>query len=181
MRWIDLSFRFDAWYAALPRSPRNLGRVHRVVLRTGPGQRATPGAIQVDPDQGAVGDTWLAHGRRQPGNAIALINLHVLRAVCDGEESRMPLAGDQVIADLDLSEANLPVGTLLRIGTCELRVSDVPHRPCASFVARFGANAAKQVARANRKGQRGRGVMCSIVRGGTIRDGDAIAVERPGR
>ena len=34
--------------------------------------------------------------------------------------------------------------------------------------------------RAGRKGRRGRGVLCRILEGGTIRVGDRIRVERPG-
>ena len=54
----DLSFRFDRWYEKLPRSPRDVGRVHRLVLRTGPGLRATPESIAVAPGEGALGDSW---------------------------------------------------------------------------------------------------------------------------
>lgn len=178
MTFIDLSFRFDAWFASLPASPRGRGRVHRVVLRTGPGQRSTPGSIEVEPGRGAEGDAWLAQGAGVRGAEITIVNVHVLRSLCDGDEARMPLAGDQLIADLDLSEANLPPGTRLRVGGAVLRVSEIPHRPCGKFVERFGATAAKKVARANRKGRRGRGVACSVEQGGTIRDGDEIAVER---
>src|SRR5262249_18731675 len=157
---------------------RDRGTVHRVVLRTGPGRRATPGAIEVEVGRGARGDSWPTHEFSAPGSEIALINLHVIRSLALGDEARMALAGDQLIADLDLSEANLPVGTKLSIGSCVLRVSGVPHRPCGHFVERFGATAAKRVARANRRGLRGRGLLCSVEQSGTIRDGDAIVVAR---
>jgi hypothetical protein len=60
-----------------------------------------------------------------------------------------------------------------------LRVSPLAHRPCIKFVRRFGARAAKRVARANRRGLRGRGVLCTIERGGGVAVGDTIRVERP--
>jgi MOSC domain-containing protein YiiM len=175
---IDLSWRFDAWFDALPSSPKEHGAVVGLVLRTGPGLRATPAQIELSPGRGAIGDAWSAHPHSAPGNEVALMNAHVLRAVCDGDESRMPLSGDNLHVDLDLGEANLPAGTRLSIGAAILRVSELPHRPCKHFVERFGATAAKRVARANRRGLRGRGVLCTIEQGGTIRLGDPIVVLR---
>jgi hypothetical protein len=176
---VDLSFRFDPWFLGLPKSPLDRGRVHRVVLRTGRGQRATPGEIHVEIGRGAVGDSWPTHEFSVAAkNEIAIINVHVLRSLAEGDEAKMPLSGDQIQADLDLSEANLPPRTRLKLGTAVLEVTDLPHRPCKHFAERFGAVAAKKVARANRKGRRGRGVLCRIVTEGVIRDGDEIVVER---
>lgn len=175
---IDLSWRFDAWFNALPRSPKERGSVHALVLRTGPGQRATPEQVELVAGGGVVGDAWKTHAHSEPGNEVALMNVHVLRAVCEGDESRMALAGDNLLVDLDLSEANLPPGTLLEIGSAVLRISESPHRPCKKFVERFGATAAKRVARANRIGRRGRGVLCTVERAGCVRRGDAIVVVR---
>ena len=106
------------------------------------------------------------------------MNVHVLRAVCAGDESRMALSGDNLHVDLDLSEENLPAGTLLEIGTARLRVSETPHRPCKKFVERFGATAAKRIARANRVGRRGRGVLCTVVQDGKVCRGDPIVLIR---
>ena len=175
---LDLSFRFDAWFARLPRSPRDAGRVTACVVRTGRGARATPDSIELVEARGVVGDSWSWHPHSRPGNQVALINVHVARAVAEGDASRMALTGDNLQVDLELSEANLPVGTLLRIGSAVLRVSADVHRPCRSFVERFGATNAKRVARATRIGLRGRGVLCEVAHGGSIRIGDAIEVER---
>ena len=57
MALVDLSFRFDPWFLALPKSPLDRGRVHRVVLRTGFGLRATPGSIRVEAGRGTIGDS----------------------------------------------------------------------------------------------------------------------------
>lgn len=176
---IDLSWRFDAWFERLPASPRDLGRVVRCVLRTGRGERATPDALELIAGRGIVGDSWSGHPHSAPGNQVSLINVHVARAVADGDETRMALTGDNLQVDLELSEANLPVGTNLHIGTAVVRVSAMPHRPCRSFVARFGATHTKRVARATRVGRRGRGVLCEVLASGTIRVGDVITVERP--
>ncbi len=175
---IDFSWRFDSWFDALPRSPKDRGSVHGLVQRTGPGQRATPAAVDLLVGRGVVGDAWHAHPHSEPGNEVALMNVHVLRAVCEGDESRMALSGDNLQVDLDLSEENLPAGTLLEIGTVKLRVSETPHRPCKKFVERFGATAAKRIARANRVGRRGRGVLCTVVQDGRVSRGDLIVVVR---
>jgi MOSC domain-containing protein YiiM len=177
---IDLSWRFDRWFDALPRSPKDRGTVHGLVLRTGPGLRATPDEVLLVPGRGAVGDAWPSHPHREAGNELALMNVHVLRAVCEGDESRMALSGDNLQVDLDLSEENLPPGTLLQVGTALLRVSATPHRPCKKFVERFGSTAAKRIARANRLGRRGRGVLCTIEREGRVRRGDPIVRAEPG-
>jgi MOSC domain-containing protein YiiM len=176
---LDLSFRFDRWIDALPKSPADAGRVERCVLRTGRGQRASPERVELRVGAGVVGDAWFGHEHSLPENEVALMNVHVLRAVCEGDEARMPLSGDNLLVDLDLSEANLPVGTRLCVGEAVLCVSPFPHRPCDKFVARFGARAAKRVARANRRGLRGRGVLCTVERGGGVAVGDTIRVERP--
>lgn len=177
---MDFSFRFDWWYRSLPKSPRDAGKVVRCVVRPAPGQRETAAAIEVTPAGGVAGDRWATDPHRVPGNQVSLINVHVIDSLSDGDETRALLAGDNLHVDLDLTEANLPEGTLLTMGEVVLAVSDVPHRPCRSFHQRFGASGAKKVARANRVGRRGRGVMTRIVCGGTIRVGDTIHVKRPG-
>jgi hypothetical protein len=177
---VDLSFRHDLWYLALPRSPRDVGRVHRCVVRPRDGERLTPEAIELSREGGIAGDSWGTSPRRRPTNQVSLMNVHVLRAVAGGDEARMALSGDNLQVDLDLGQENLPPGTLLEIGSARLLVTDDPHRPCKLFAERFGALGAKRVARGNRVGRRARGVLCRIDRPGTIRVGDAIRVLRPG-
>ena len=178
---LDLSFRFDAWWAALEKSPKDEGRVERLVVRPrhgAPAERATPEAIDLTPAEGILGDRWIDDPHGSDGTQVSLINVHVLRSLAR-EEGQGVLSGDNLQVDLDLSEANLPVGSRLAIGSAVLEVSEVVHRPCARFVERFDATAAKKVARAGRKARRGRGVLCRILSAGTIRAGDRIRVERP--
>lgn len=176
---LDPVQELDLWYDALPRSPREDGEVIRCVVRTGPGERATPDSIEVRVGQGVAGDSWPVHVHSAPESEVSLINIHVARAVADGDEARSPLTGDNLQVDLDLSEANLPPGTLLEIGTAVLRVTAYPHRPCKSFIARFGDLHTKRIARAFRTGKRGRGVLCNVERDGTMAIGDRIRVVRP--
>jgi len=178
---MDFSFRFDFWLSRLPASPRDLGRVERCVVRVAKGERRTPEAVRVSPEGGVEGDAWAREASRRDGNQISLINVHLLRAIVGGDEGRMPLSGDNLQVDLDLSERNLPTGTRLSIGDALLEVTPEPHRPCRFFHERFGADAVKRVVRANRTGRRGRGVLARVLQAGTIRVGDEIRVERPDR
>ena len=56
----------------------------------------------------------------------------------------------------------------------------MPHHPCKYFAERYGTVGAKKVARADRLGQRGRGVLCSVVEAGLVRRDDSIRVLRRG-
>ncbi|TDJ68778.1 MAG: MOSC domain-containing protein [Planctomycetota bacterium] len=173
---MDFSWRFDSWFDRLPDSPADSGRVRRLVVRPSRGARETPESIHVSPEGGVAGDRWSDDDRGRPGAQVSLINIHVLDSISGGDESLAPLSGDNLHVDLDLSEANLPVGTQLRIGSAVLEVSPDMHRPCGSFVERYGAKAAKKVARATRIGRRGRGVLCRVVTEGDVRVGDEIRV-----
>ena len=175
---MDFSFRFDLWYALLTASPKDEGRVERCVIRPAHDRRETPAAIRVSPERGVEQDRWDSDAARRPGNQVSLINVHVLRSLA-GAEERMALSGDNLQVDLELSEANLPVGTRLAIGSALLEVSADPHRPCKKFHQRFGASAVKKVVRASKKGRRGRGLLATVLRAGEIRVGDVIRVERP--
>jgi MOSC domain-containing protein YiiM len=177
---MDLSFRHDFWLARLPASPNTLGRLERIVVRPRNGERDEPGSVEVSVERGIHGDRWEHDDRRRTGAQISLMNVHVLRAIAGDDASRMALAGDNLIVDLDLSEANLPVGSLLTIDQVVLQVSAEPHRPCAAFLARFGVAAARRVARGTRTGRRTRGVLASVVQAGTLRAGASVHVKRPG-
>lgn len=177
---MDLSFRHDLWLGRIARSPATLGRLERIVLRPGRGQRSEPEQAEASVERGLHGDCWELDPDRRPGMQVSLMNVHVLRAVADGDPTRMAAAGDNLIVDLDLSEANLPVGSLLTIGEVVLEVTPDAHRPCRSFVERYGALAAKRVARGTRTGRRTRGVLARVVAPGTLRVGASVHVKRPG-
>lgn len=174
---LDLSRRHDLWLARLPHSPRDEGRIEVLVVRPPgtEGVRETPARAELVAD-GLIGDKWVTDPEAPDGTQVSLINVHMARAIAG---KRAALSGDNLHVDLDLSEENLPVGTRLEIGSAVLVVSEVPHRPCRSFLERFGAAAAKRVARAGRTGLRGRGVLCRVGQPGVVEVGDVIRVVRP--
>ena len=107
------------------------------------------------------------------------MNSRAAELVADGT-GRMPLAGDQLYLDLDLSLDNLPAGSLLAVGQAVLQVSEAPHLGCAKFVERFGAEAMRFVnSRAGRQ-LRLRGMNARVVVSGTVRLGDLAAKLPPG-
>jgi len=177
---MDLSFRHDLWLARLPKSPATLGRLELIVLRPRGGERVEPNEARLSIERGLHGDRWELDPDREPGAQISLMNVHVLRAIAESDAQRFAAAGDNFVVDLDLSEKNLPVGSLLTIGEVVLQITPDPHRPCASFVERYGALAAKRVARGNRKGARTRGVLARVVVPGEVRVGASVHVKRPG-
>src|SRR5262252_8708703 len=170
----------EAGLAAIVQSPADHGVLEMIVRRPAVGVREAIAEGELDPVVGLVGDSWstrrsrrTADGSPHPDMQINVMSARVV-ALLAQDRSRWPLAGDQLYVDLDLSEANLPAGTRLRIGSAEVEVSAVPHTGCAKFVARFGQDAMTFVNAPGHRELRLRGMNTRIVRSGTIRVGDAI-------
>jgi MOSC domain-containing protein YiiM len=158
------------------RAPRDGGVLEMIVRRPSVGQRELQLEAQLDVEHGLVGDNWAVRNRpRQPNREaqLTLMNARVTALVAQDRE-RWPLAGDQLYVDLDLSEANLPAGSRLRIGAAVVEVSVLPHTGCAKFVARFGQDAMTFVNAPGHRELRLRGMNTRIVRSGVIRVGDTI-------
>jgi MOSC domain-containing protein YiiM len=162
-------------------SPRDGGRVVLIVRRPAAGERELPAAAVLNPAAGLDGDNWLTRGSTgmpdgsaDPDRQITVMNARVAELVAGGTK-RMPLAGDQLYVDLDLSVDNLPVGSMLMVGQAVLRVSEAPHLGCAKFVERFGAEAMRFVNSRLGRQLRLRGMNTRIVVPGTVRVGDVAA------
>lgn len=175
---MDLSVRHDLWWSRLPSDPTHEGCVKQLVMRPEHAARQIHARLRLSPEGGIEGDRWSADPERKPGTQISLIRRAVLRSFARDDQHAAE-SGDNLEVELDLSEANLPVGTRLEIGSAVLEVSAEPHVPCAKFHERFGKRAAQRVARANRRGLRGRGVLCIVLQAGEISVGDTILVKRP--
>jgi MOSC domain-containing protein YiiM len=176
--------RLEAGLDQILDSPRDDGLVVLLVRRPATGVRELPATAMLDPAAGLVGDNWLARGSRStpdgsadPQRQVTVMNARVAELVAGGTD-RMPLAGDQVYVDLDISIDNLPAGSLLAVGDAVLEVSEAPHTGCAKFVERFGADAMRFVnSRAGRQ-LRLRGLNARVVQPGTVRPGDAASRSR---
>jgi hypothetical protein len=159
-------------------SPSDFGRVVLLVRRPATGTREVPAEAVLDRVHGLAGDNWLDRGSRHtpdgaadPLKQITVMNARVAELVAGGKD-RMPLAGDQVYLDLDLSVDNLPAGSMLAVGRAVLEVTEAPHPGCAKFVARFGAEAMRFVNSRIGRQLRLRGMNCRVLVSGTVRLGD---------
>lgn len=170
---------------AVRSSPRDAGAVELLVVRPAVEVRETPTEVTVDPADGVIGDSWrergsrrMADGSADPEAQVTVMNSRAALLVATTHE-RMPLAGDQVYVDLDLSVDNLPPGTVLDFGESALEVTAAPHTGCAKFSARFGVDALRLTAMPEGRSLRLRGINTRVLRGGVIRVGDVVRVVRP--
>jgi MOSC domain-containing protein YiiM len=170
--------RLEAGLGRVRESPPDRGPLVLVVRRPGIGQRELPEEAVLDQVRGLDGDNWhirgssgTPDGSADPDRQVTVINARLAELVAGGTE-RMPLAGDQLYVDLDLSVDNLPPGSLLAVGEAVLQVSAAPHLGCAKFVERFGAEAMRFVNSRIGRQFRLRGMNTRIVVPGTVRVGD---------
>jgi hypothetical protein len=161
-------------------SPADGGTLKLIVRRPAVDQREPLETAELDVDDGLIGDTWRARGRKptvdgsaDPETQITLMNARVA-ALLAGPPEAWAEAGDQLYVDLDLGESNLAVGTWVRVGAAVLEVSARPHGGCAKFSGRFGLDALRFVSTSDGRELRLRGLNAKVVRGGTIRVGDVV-------
>ena len=173
--------RLGAGLGRIREAPQDGGRIVLIVRRPAVGQRELPAEVMLHQDSGLDGDNWLVRGSSStpdgsahPNRQITVMNARVAELVAGGTE-RMPLCGDQLFVDMDLSVDNLPAGSMLAVGQVVLRVSEEPHLGCAKFVERFGGEAMRFVNSRLGRRLRLRGMNTRIVVPGTVRVGDLAA------
>lgn len=166
-------------------SPQNLGRLDLIVIRPAEDVREVLDHAHVDADSGLVGDTWHSRpsARSSDGGPdreaqVTVMNIRFAQLIAGSQEA-MPLAGDQLYVDLDLSNSNLPTDSLLRIGSAVLRVTEAPHTGCIKFKKRFGKAAFDKTFTDEGQQLRLRGINTTVVQSGRISVADVIHVERP--
>jgi MOSC domain-containing protein YiiM len=164
---------------ALPPAPKDEGSVVLVVARPAVEERLTPERCRLTPEEGVEGDRWGKRASRNPQMQITVMRADVARLVADGQP--LSLFGDNLMVHLDLSRANLPPGTRLRVGAALCEVTPEPHTGCGKFAARFGQEA-RDFANAPPFGDwRLRGLYIRVLEAGEVAPGDLIRVlSRPG-
>lgn len=167
------------------RAPQTQGTVDLLVVRPAVDERTVLDEARLDLVVGMVGDTWRERGSRMtpdgsahPDMQLNLMNSRVCALLAQNPQ-RWALAGDQLYVDLDLSHDNLPAGTWLALGSAVIEITDRPHRGCAKFAQRFGRDALRFVNSPAGVALRLRGVNARVVRSGTVRRGQTIAVMHP--
>ena len=168
----------EAGLEDIRQSPRDAGELKMIVRRPDLGVREELQTGDLDIVQGLVGDTWqsrssrrTADGSPHPDMQLNLMNTRVVALVAQ-DPSRWALAGDQLFVDLDLSEANMPAGTRLALGSAVIEVTAQPHTGCAKFVSRFGVDAMQFVNSPLGRELHLRGINAKVIAGGRIRVGD---------
>lgn len=162
------------WRALAAKPSAGRGSVELLVLRTGDGNHETPQRIDLSLEDGIVGDRWNREADPERDAQVTLMMSAVARLVTDGQALHLP--GDNMLVDLDLSEAALPVGSRLRVGGAILEITAEPHTGCKKFSARMGPGALRWVNLHDNRIRRLRGVNCRIIEGGAVEIGDEIAV-----
>jgi hypothetical protein len=165
---------------SIRRSPRDVGVLKLIARRPNRDEREVLDEAQLDPAHGLIGDNWKARGSRSTpdGSANPEMQLNVMNArvieLLSPDKSRWALAGDQLYVDFDLSEANIPPGTRLAIGSAVIEITAPPHLGCKKFSARFGPDAVKFVNSEEGKQLHLRGVNAKVIRAGSIKSGDKV-------
>jgi hypothetical protein len=159
---------------AMPASARDSGRLALIVRRRPDGVRETPECVRLTPEEGVPGDGW---GRRPPRDLVAqlaVMRRPVAELIANGQP--LTLFGDNLFVDLDISAANLPTGTRLRVGEAVLEVTPKPHNGCGKFLARFGADALQFVQAPPTRDQNLRGIYWRVIEAGEAEVGAQIRV-----
>jgi len=155
-------------------APADAGTVEMIVRRPASGLREIVETGELDTIVGLVGDSWGARERVDPDAQLNIMNSRMAMLLAP-DEAGIALAGDQLYLDIDLSDANLPAGSQLRIGdTAVIEVTPKPHTGCAKFASRFGADTTRFVNTGEGKRLHLRGVCAKVITNGTIHRGDAV-------
>jgi MOSC domain-containing protein YiiM len=154
--------------------PRDAGRLALIVARGDDGSRATPERSWLTREGGVPGDAWQRDCPEKRDTQITVMRVDVARLFANGQP--LSIFGDNLLVDLDLSGANLPAGSRLRVGGALLEVSPEPHTGCLKFRQRVGADALRLTAAPRFRAQNLRGIHVSVVEPGEIALGDAIEV-----
>ena len=164
----------EAALGALPAAPRDTGRLALIVRRRADGVRETPERVVLSPEEGVPGDGWSRRPPRDPEAQLAVMRRDVAELLAHGQP--ITLFGDNLFVELDLSAANLPTGTRLRVGEALVVVTAEPHNGCRKFQGRFGAAALRLVQAPATRPQNLRGIYWRVVAAGPAAVGDPIEV-----
>jgi hypothetical protein len=154
--------------------PRDVGTLALIVRRCADGTRETPDRVRLAPDHGVPGDGWNRRPPRQLEAQLAVMRRDVAALIANGQP--LTLFGDNLFVDLDVSAANLPFGSRLRVGDAVVEMTPKPHNGCSKFEARFGADALRFVGPGPERPLNLRGIYWRVVEAGDAAVGCSISV-----
>jgi MOSC domain-containing protein YiiM len=150
------------------------GRVALIVRRHPDGEREVLERIRLSVEEGVPGDGWNRRPPRDPEAQLAVMRREVAELIANGQP--LTTFGDNLFVDLDLADANLPLGSRLRVGKAVVVVTPKPHNGCVKFRGRFGPDALRFVQAKPTRDQNLRGVYWKVVEAGEAEAGDPIEV-----
>jgi MOSC domain-containing protein YiiM len=159
---------------ALPGGNEDKGRVALLMRRAEGGRREMLDEVVLAPDAGVPGDAWCRAPQPNRDMQIAVMQKDVAELIANGQA--LALFGDALILELDLSAANLPAGSRVRVGGAILEVTPKPHNGCRKFQARFGDDALRFVSMKELRHRNLRGIYMRVAERGEVRTGDPVDV-----
>ncbi|MEM7242835.1 MAG: hypothetical protein AAF429_11680 [Pseudomonadota bacterium] len=170
--------------AALPlilQAPKDDAEIQQLCYRPDYGERAFVDQLSVTRAGGVENCRWskapwlkLPDGSGDPQIQVSILPKRILDLVWRPEEEGGVHPGDTFIVDMDMTEENLPAGTLLQAGGAVLRVSEKWNDACVKWKTRYGADALDWVRQENHVRLRLRGILCSVHQDGVISKGDRL-------
>jgi len=161
-------------FRALAAPPLDTGRLAMIVCRRAPGIHEPLERVMLNVEAGVPDDEWNRRTPRNPDAQLTVIRRDIAELISNGQ----PLftSGDNLVVDLDISAANLPVGTRLRVGSASVEVSPKPHNGCHKFERRFGNDALRFVQAPPSRHLNLRGIYWRVVEAGEVYLGATIQV-----
>jgi hypothetical protein len=158
---------------------KDKGTVVMLVARGEGGTRQLLQHARLEPDCGMPGDAWCRRTSRNPETSIAVMQSDVAELIANGQP--IELSGDNLYLALDLSNANLPIGSRVRAGTATLEVTPYPHNGCKKFRARFGEDAVRFTSNPAIRHLNLRGIYMRVIEAGEVQPGDMVEVLSRGK
>lgn len=164
----------EAGLRTLALAPKDSGRVALIVARCKDGLRETPGRARLSMEEGVPGDRWSRGAPPKADMQLAVMRRDVAEMIANGQP--LTTFGDNLFVELDISAANLPVGSRLRVGDALVEMTPMPHDGCAKFKSRFGQDALGFVNAKATRDQNLRGIYWKVVEPGEVSVGATIQV-----
>jgi hypothetical protein len=166
--------QLEEGFRRLRQAPKDSGRLTHIVRRPTKDAREVLARARLSPEAGLPGDNWSHKPSPDPTAQLTVMQTGVAELIANGQS--LALFGDNLFVDLDLSVANLPVGSRLRLGGAVVEVTPMPHDGCSKFNARFGNDALRFVNTKPTRHLNLRGIYWRVVEAGDIEVGSPVQV-----
>ncbi len=158
----------------LPAAPKDSGRLAFIVRRPAKDVREVLLRAKLSPEAGLPGDNWGRKTSPDPTAQLTVMRHEVAELIANGQS--LALFGDNLFVDLDISAANLPIGSRLCVGEAVVEVTPMPHDGCHKFNARFGNDALRFVNSPATRERNLRGIYWRVIETGEVQVGSSIQV-----